>query len=141
MWADGLIGLSTTAPPRHHPHPGPSQAAPAALPTEGILYAGAPLTGLAVHEAFTYLGVRANLVGVVRSRRPETSGKVARQRRRGSPAPCLAAIRESAKVIACHKIYLPLMLALNCCRQILLSNVEMSLVRSCQQLSLTGATD
>ncbi len=36
-----------------------------ALSTEGILYACAPLTGLAAHEAFAYLGVRASLVGVV----------------------------------------------------------------------------
>jgi ribonuclease HI len=65
-----------------------------ALSTEGILYAGAPLTGLAAHEAFAYLGVRASLVGVVRSRRQATSGTVARQRRKGSPAPCLAAEKE-----------------------------------------------
>jgi hypothetical protein len=43
-----------------------------ALPTESILYAGAPLTGLAADEAFAYLGrlgVRASLVGMLRSRR------------------------------------------------------------------------
>jgi hypothetical protein len=65
-----------------------------ALSTEGILYAGAPLTGLAAHEAFAYLGVRASLVGLVRSRRQATSGTVAGQRHRRSPAPCLAAEKD-----------------------------------------------
>ncbi len=49
-----------------------------ALSTEGILYAGAQLTGLAAHETFAYLGVRASLVGVVRSRRQATSGTARR---------------------------------------------------------------
>ncbi len=31
-----------------------------ALSTEGLLYAGAPLTGLAANETFAYLGVRAS---------------------------------------------------------------------------------
>ena len=34
-----------------------------ALSTEGILYAGGPLTGLAAEVAFAYLGVRTSLVG------------------------------------------------------------------------------
>jgi hypothetical protein len=65
-----------------------------ALPTQGILYAGAPLTGLAADEAFAYLGVRASLVGVVRSLQQADSGLVAGQRHRRSPAPCLAAEKE-----------------------------------------------
>jgi hypothetical protein len=65
-----------------------------ALPTEAILYVGAPLTGLVADEAFAYLGARASLVGVVRSRRQAASGSVAGQRRRRSPAPCLAAAKE-----------------------------------------------
>ena len=65
-----------------------------ALSTEGILYAGGPLTGLAAEEAFAYLGVRTSLVGVVRSRRQAASDPVAKQRRRRRPAPCLAAEKE-----------------------------------------------
>jgi ribonuclease HI len=61
------------------------------LPTEDILYAGAPLTGLAADEAFAYLGVRASLMGMLRSRRQAAPGSVAVQRRRRRPAPCLAA--------------------------------------------------
>jgi hypothetical protein len=33
-----------------------------AHPTEGILFAGAPLAGLATDEAFAYLGVRASFI-------------------------------------------------------------------------------
>ncbi len=62
-----------------------------ALPTEGILYAGVPLTGLAVDEAFAYLGVRACLVGVARSLRQVPPGSAAVQRSRRRPAPSLAA--------------------------------------------------
>ncbi len=36
----------------------------AALPIEGIQYAGEPLTGLAADETFAYLGVLASLVSV-----------------------------------------------------------------------------
>jgi hypothetical protein len=73
-----------------------------ALPTEGILYAGAPLTGLAADEAFAYLGVRASLVGVIRSRRRQAaSGSVARQQYRKKSAPCLAA--ERAHIFAATK--------------------------------------
>jgi ribonuclease HI len=73
-----------------------------ALPTEGILYAGAPLTGLAADEAFAYLGVRASLVGVIRSRRRQAaSGSAARQQYRKKSAPCLAA--ETAHIFAATK--------------------------------------
>ena len=56
------------------------------LPTEGILYDGAPLTGLEADAAFAYLGVRASLVSPPRS--PVRAGEA---RRRGCRAPCLAA--------------------------------------------------
>jgi ribonuclease HI len=57
-----------------------------ALPTEDILYEGAPLTGLAPDEAFAYLGVRASLVSPSRP-----SVRAGGTRRRWCRAPCLAA--------------------------------------------------
>ncbi len=57
----------------------------AALPTGSILYAGELLTGLAAEVAFTYLGVRASLVGVVRSRRRASPGSAAVQQSRRHP--------------------------------------------------------
>jgi hypothetical protein len=65
-----------------------------ALPTEGILYAGAPLTGMAADKAFAYLGVRASLLGVSRSREQASADSEVVQRRRRCPAPCLAAEKE-----------------------------------------------
>ena len=58
----------------------------ATLPTEGILYEGAPLTGLAPDEAFAYLGVRASLVSP-----SHPSVRTGEKRRRWCCAPCLAA--------------------------------------------------
>jgi hypothetical protein len=71
----------------------------AALPTAGILYAGEPLTGLAAEVAFTYLGVRASLVGVVRSRRRAPPGSAAVKHSRRPPAPCLTAEKAPTKDI------------------------------------------
>ena len=56
------------------------------LPTEGILFDGAPLAGLEADAAFAYLGVRASLVSPSRS--PVRAGE---RRRRRCRAPCLAA--------------------------------------------------
>ena len=56
------------------------------LPTEGILFDGAPLAGLEADAAFAYLGVRASLVSPSRS--PVRAGE---RRRRRCLAPCLAA--------------------------------------------------
>ncbi len=64
-----------------------------ALHTDGILHAGALLTGLAVDETFAYLGVRASLVGVIRSRR--------RQAASGSVASSKAAIQEEVGSLPC----------------------------------------
>jgi hypothetical protein len=58
----------------------------ATLPTVGILFEGAPLTGLVPDEAFAYLGVRASLVSP--SRPPVRAGG---KRRRWCRTPCLAA--------------------------------------------------
>ncbi len=58
----------------------------ATLPTEGILYEGAPLTRLAPDEAFAYLGVRTSLVSP--SRPPVRARE---KRRRWYRAPCLVA--------------------------------------------------
>ncbi len=51
-----------------------------ALPTGGILRAGALLTGLAADAAFAYLGVRASLVGASRSRQQAPPSAVAARR-------------------------------------------------------------
>ena len=72
-----------------------------ALPTEGILFAGAPLAGLAADEAFAYLGVRASLVGMLRSRRQAAPGSVKGQSNKRQPAPCLAA--EKAHIFTATK--------------------------------------
>jgi hypothetical protein len=64
------------------------------LPAEGILCSCSALTSLAEEEAFSFLGVRASLVGVVRSRLPAASGSVARHYHRRRPAPCMAAEKE-----------------------------------------------
>jgi hypothetical protein len=90
--------LHPPCPPRSAgPSPGRPQAGfdfknCVALPTEGILYA--LLTGLAADEVFAYLGVRASLVGALRSRRQALPDSAAVQRRTRSPAPCLAAEKE-----------------------------------------------
>ena len=67
----------------------------ATLSTEGILYEGAPLTGLAPDEAFAYLGVRASLVSP--SRPPVRAGE---KRRRWCRAPCLVAEKLHTQVAA-----------------------------------------
>ena len=72
-----------------------------ALPTESVLYAGAPLIGLAADEAFAYLGVRASLVGILRSRRQAAPGPVKGQSSRRRSAPCLAA--EKAHILTATK--------------------------------------
>jgi len=66
------------------------------LSTEGILYEGAPLTGLAADEAFTYLGVRASLVSPSRPQ-DRAEGK----RRRQCFAPCLT--EEKAHILSSSK--------------------------------------
>ena len=66
------------------------------LSTEGVLYEGAPLTGLAADEAFRYLGVRASLVSPSRPH-----ARAERKRRRQCCAPCLK--EEKAHILSSSK--------------------------------------